>query len=105
MNETFGHAALAIAAALFDSYWEGALIVGAVWLGLRCLPALGAATRYAVWLCTLAALVVTPIFTVALPQHSSETVTDAAMRGTRSRLSLPLCCRESRRAWRRSRWA
>ncbi len=49
--------ALAIFAALFDSLWEGALIVGAVWLGLRMLPKLGAATRYAIWLCALAALV------------------------------------------------
>ncbi|HVA27864.1 MAG TPA: hypothetical protein VNF68_06770, partial [Candidatus Baltobacteraceae bacterium] len=59
--------ALAISGALFDSLWEGALIVGAVWLGLRAIPKLGAATRYAIWLCTLAALVLIPVVTVLHP--------------------------------------
>ncbi len=66
------HAALAITAVLFDSLWEGALIAGAVWLGLRCLPKLDAATRYAIWLCALAALVLIPALTVSLPVQTSE---------------------------------
>ena len=61
MTPTLAHIALAILAGLFDSIWEGASIVGVVWLGLRCLPKLGAATRYAIWLCTLAALIVIPV--------------------------------------------
>ncbi len=65
----FGPVALAISAALLDSLWEGAFIVAAVWLGLRFLSSVGAATRYAVWLCTLAALVVVPILTVAVSQN------------------------------------
>ncbi len=66
MTPTLAHIALAILAGLFDSIWEGASIVGVVWLGLRCLPKLGAATRYAIWLCTLAALIVIPVLTVTL---------------------------------------
>ncbi len=69
MSTAFAHTALAIAAALFDSLWEGLLIAGAVWLGLQCLSKLGAATRYAIWLCTLAALLLVPIATVYLSAH------------------------------------
>jgi TonB family protein len=72
-------AALAIAGVLFDSLWEGALIVGAVWAALRCLPKLGAATRYAIWLGALVALVVIPVFTVALAARPSEPATGAAV--------------------------
>jgi TonB family protein len=78
MSIAIAQAALAIAAALFDSLWEGALIAGAVWVGLRCLPKLGAATRYAIWLCALAALVLTPILTVGLSERPSAPVTDLA---------------------------
>jgi TonB family protein len=77
VTAAIAHAALAIAGALFDSFWEGALVVGAVWLGLRCLPALGAATRYAIWLCTLASLVVVPVLTVALAGETPRPVTAA----------------------------
>lgn len=65
-------AALTIAGVLFDSLWEGALIVGAVWIAMRCMPKLGAATRYAIWLGALVALVVIPLFTVALAARTSE---------------------------------
>lgn len=64
MNPAIAHLALAISTALFDSLWQGALIVGVVWIGLRCLPAIGAATRYAVWFCTLLALIVIPVLAV-----------------------------------------
>lgn len=67
MMTIVAQAALFISGALFDSLWEGALIVGLVWLGLRCLPRLGAATRYAIWLCALAALVLVPLATVSVP--------------------------------------
>ena len=77
MSAAFAPAALAIAAALFDSLWEGALIAGAVWLGLRCLPKLGAATRYAIWLCALGALVLVPVLTVVFAGQPSQAVTDA----------------------------
>ena len=78
MSTTIADAALAVAAAVFDSLWEGALIVGAVWLALRFLPALGAATRYAIWLCALASLVVIPILTVGFSAQPSPPATDAA---------------------------
>ena len=76
MSAQIGHAVLAIAAAAFDSLWEGALIAGAVWLGLRCLPQLGAATRYAIWLCALAAVVLVPVLTVGVPERLSLPAND-----------------------------
>ncbi len=84
MSAALGHAALAITAAFFDSLWEGALIAGAAWLGLRCLPKLGAATRYAIWLCALAAIVLTPVLTVYLSERSLAPVADNAVTSARS---------------------
>jgi beta-lactamase regulating signal transducer with metallopeptidase domain len=78
VSSTIADAALAIAAFVFDSLWEGALIVGAVWLALRWLPALGAATRYAIWLFALASLVVVPILTVGLSVQPAQSASDAA---------------------------
>ena len=78
MSTPTGDALLAVAAAVFDSLWEGALIVGAIWLALRCLPSLGAATRYAIWLCALAALVVIPILTAGLAAQPSHAANDTA---------------------------
>ncbi len=60
---------LTIAAAIFNGLWEGALIVGCVWLGLRWLPKRSAATSYAVWLLALAALVLIPAFTVSFSKQ------------------------------------
>jgi len=65
MNATMAQASLLIASVLFASLWQGVLIVGAVWIALRSLPRLGAATRYAIWFCALVALVAIPIFTVS----------------------------------------
>ena len=65
MNATIAQASLLIASVLFASLWQGVLVVGAVWIALRSLPRLGAATRYAIWFCTLAALVAIPVFTVS----------------------------------------
>jgi TonB family protein len=76
VSAAFAQTALAVAGALFDSLWEGALIVGAAWVCLRCLPRLGAATRYAIWLCTLASLVLVPVLTVALAVQPAQPVTD-----------------------------
>jgi beta-lactamase regulating signal transducer with metallopeptidase domain len=71
----FAHAALAICAAVVGSLWEGIPIVAAVWLALRFFPKLGAATRYAVWLCTLAALLVVPVLTVwAIAPHAAVSI-------------------------------
>ena len=74
MSAPLSHAALWIAATIFESLWEGALIAGIVWVGLRCLPRLGAATRYAIWLCALAAVVAVPLLTVGLswPSHDAR---------------------------------
>jgi TonB family protein len=84
VSASFAHAAFAITAVLFDSLWEGALIVGAVWLGLRFVPALGAATRYAIWLCALAALVLTPILTVSLSEQRSDPTVDTVVTAQQS---------------------
>ncbi len=78
MNPLLSHAALAIAAAVLAGLWQGMLIAGAAWLGLRCLPALGAATRYAIWLCALAAIVLAPVLTVCLAERQPQPVATAA---------------------------
>jgi len=57
-----------MSAAMFNSLWEGVLIAGAVWLGLRLVPQLGAATRYVVWLFALIALAVIPMVTALVPR-------------------------------------
>lgn len=80
MNTAFAPTSLAIAAVLFHGFWEGTLIVGAVWLGLRVLPKLGAATRYAIWLCALAAVLLTAIATVCVSARPlSEPAIDATI--------------------------
>lgn len=84
MSAPFADAALPIVAALFDSIWEGALIVGVVWLGLKCLPKLGAATRYAIWLSALVALMLIPVITVGLSERSSEPAPDPAAASAQS---------------------
>jgi beta-lactamase regulating signal transducer with metallopeptidase domain len=73
MSSVIAHAALTVAASLFNSIWEGAIIFGAVWLILRFSPKLGAATRYAIWLCTLGALVVIPVLSVAFTSQPAAT--------------------------------
>ncbi|MDP9105992.1 MAG: hypothetical protein M3N49_08660, partial [Candidatus Eremiobacteraeota bacterium] len=84
MSAALSNAALAVAAAAFDSLWEGALIVVAVWVALRLLPNAGAATRYGIWLCALAAIVLTPVLTVAVSDRSFAPITDAAVTGQQS---------------------
>jgi beta-lactamase regulating signal transducer with metallopeptidase domain len=88
MSAALSHAALAIAAAFFDSLWQGTLIAGSVWLGLRCVPKLGAATRYAIWLCALAAIVIIPVLTVGGSAQSLQRVNDAAVAAVRHSASV-----------------
>jgi beta-lactamase regulating signal transducer with metallopeptidase domain len=78
MSAALSHAALAVAAAAFDSVWEGALIVVAVSVALRVLANAGAATRYGIWLCALAAIVLTPVLTVAFCDRSFAPIADPA---------------------------
>jgi TonB family protein len=66
MNALVNQAVLAIASVVLTGLWQGVLIAGAVWLVLRSLRGLGAATRHAIWLCALVALLVVPVVTVAL---------------------------------------
>ena len=89
MSAAIAPAALAITAALFDSLWEGALIAGAAWLGLRCLPKLGAATRYAIWLCALATIVIVPVLTVGVSDRTSATAADAVSTTEQTSTSRP----------------
>ena len=72
MMSSIEQIALVIASGLLASIWEGALIVAAIWLTLRLIPALGAATRYIIWLSTLATLVLIPIFTIWHPAHTAN---------------------------------
>jgi beta-lactamase regulating signal transducer with metallopeptidase domain len=67
MSSLLSATALTIAGALLDSLWEGVLIVAGVWCALRYFPKLGAATRYAVWLCALLALALVPALSVLPP--------------------------------------
>lgn len=87
MSSSFADAALAIAAAFFDSLWEGALLAGAVWLVL-CLPKIGASTRHAIWLGTLLALALIPILTVARSGQGFETGAGATSSGAPNGSSL-----------------
>jgi TonB family protein len=80
MNALVNQAVLAIASAVLTGLWQGVLIAGAVWLVLRSLRGLGAATRHAIWLCALVALLVVPVVTVALSARQPappRTVTSA----------------------------
>jgi beta-lactamase regulating signal transducer with metallopeptidase domain len=87
MSAALSHAALTVAAVAFDSLWEGALIVVAVWVALRVFPNAGAATRYGIWLCALAAIVLTPVLTVAISDQSVAPIADPAAPGEQSRVS------------------
>ena len=88
MSDTFAHAALWIAAAVFDSIWEGALIAGTVWFGLRCLPKLGAATRYAIWLSALAGIVLIPVLTAGLSERPRDPLVGAAATSAESAVTI-----------------
>jgi len=79
VSAAVSHLALAIADAIFNSLWEGVLIAGAVWLVLQCVPKLGAATRYAIWLCTLAGLVLIPTLTASFPHPVSQPANEPAV--------------------------
>lgn len=48
--------------ALFNSLWQGLIIVAAVWALLQVFPRLNAATRYAAWYATLLAVAILPFF-------------------------------------------
>ena len=87
MSTTIADAALAIAGAFLSSLWESVLIVGTVWLALRCLPKLGAATRYAIWLFALASLVLVPVLTIGLSERASQPASDAAVSSAKQSIS------------------
>jgi TonB family protein len=95
MSSTPAGAAFAIAATIFNGLWEGPLIAGVVWLGLRGLPKLGAATCYAIWLFALAALVLIPPLTVRLSVQPSEPIVEAAL--TSGQRSMPVAPVEHQR--------
>lgn len=85
---TLNAAALAISAALFDSVWEGAILFGVVWIVLRLLPNLSASTRYAIWLCTLLALILVPAGTMFLTSHPIERPAPAPVADSLSGVSM-----------------
>ena len=90
MSAALSHAALAVAAVAFDSLWEGALIAVAVWGALRLFPNAGAATRYGIWLCALAAIVLTPVLTVAVSDRPVAPIADSAATSAQDVAFAPL---------------
>ncbi|MFN2450307.1 MAG: M56 family metallopeptidase [Candidatus Baltobacteraceae bacterium] len=58
-------------AALFNSVWEAAILVFAVWAILRLVPNVNASTRYAAWCVALAGSLLLPVLT-AVPHISVE---------------------------------
>ncbi|HKE37165.1 MAG TPA: pentapeptide repeat-containing protein [Candidatus Baltobacteraceae bacterium] len=79
--DNFNAVAVPVAAIVLNALWQGALLVGAVWLFVRSWPQLNASTRYAIWSATLAAVVIVPIattlpfftFTAAMQPAASTT--------------------------------
>lgn len=81
MTELVHQVSLAITAVVLAGLWQGVLIAGVTWLVLRSLRGLGASTRYAIWLCALAALLVVPLVTVTFSaQRASQPIATAATR-------------------------
>ncbi len=74
--DTFTAIASPIAAVVLNALWQGPLLVAAVWLLMRAWPQLNAATRYAIWCTTLAAVVIVPIATT-LPFFTFNTTAPA----------------------------
>src|ERR1700691_776555 len=52
--------AIEILAAVLNSLWQAALVAGVVWLALRLLRPINAATRYAIWWAVLAVTLALP---------------------------------------------
>ncbi len=61
-----------IAAIVLNALWQDALLVVVVWLVLAAWPRINAATRYAVWIVTLLAALVVPVFTTLAFLTSSQ---------------------------------
>ena len=57
------------AGALVSSVWQGMVLAAAIWICLRMLPKLGAATRFAIWVAAFGVLAVLPL--VRWPQGSA----------------------------------
>ena len=90
MNEAIANAALVVSSALFASVWQGIAIVGVVWLALRLLPQVGAATRYAVWLGALLALVIIPVSTVSIGLNDATFPPAVVSSSANSPISTPV---------------
>ena len=67
--QTFSESA---AGTLVSSVWQGMVLAAAIWICLRMLPKLGAATRFAIWVAAFGVLVVLPL--VRLPHGSASRV-------------------------------
>jgi hypothetical protein len=69
-------------AALLNGVYQGLVLTAAVWLCLRCLRSINAATRHAVWLTTLTAVVALPVLHVAVAERDRL----RALSGTRGKV-------------------
>jgi len=78
--------------AVLNSLWQAAIVAGLVWLALRFLPGINAATRYAVWWATLAVVIALPLAPRAIAwsraQLRQAQVTTRTSRAT-ARLAQP----------------
>ncbi|MDQ6930865.1 MAG: M56 family metallopeptidase, partial [Candidatus Eremiobacteraeota bacterium] len=69
-------AARFVVAVMFNSIWEDAILVFAVWLLLRAIREVNASTRYFSWLVTMIAAVVLPVITT-IPQTTFQPAASA----------------------------
>src|SRR5580704_18525345 len=72
---------LAILDALINTLWQAVAVTVLVWLALRFMPRMNAATRHAIWWATLAVILVLPVvprLTVMLRPHRQSAVARSA---------------------------
>lgn len=74
---TYDAIALAVTATVLNGLWEGLLIAAIVWAALRAFPRLAAASRHAIWLAALGAVLLTPLVTTVLAAGPPATADEA----------------------------
>ncbi len=80
---------LAILDAVINSLWQAVAVAGLVWLALRFLPRINAATRYAIWWAALAVVLVLPVAPAVLHAKRSHPRTAAAAAPAAAGPALP----------------
>jgi bla regulator protein BlaR1 len=73
---------LAILDALINTLWQAVVVAALVWLALRFMPRMNAATRHAIWWATLAVVLILPVvprLTAALRPHRQSVAAKAVV--------------------------